>query len=233
MSSEHADAEGLAEVVPDDFTDYYPGDTIAECLEYAHRQAPTSTPSDEVKRCPTCGTQRVYPRGTDASTGPPREHEEAYICTNRHRFEDPVYGDPEDLDLREEEEPDSEGDEADTDGEDTDGEDTDGDDQEDKMEDTKPDTHTDDEEPDPDDQEDTEDPVARRLGTLDDDTLAAIAIYCYRPWNHTDADPTYQEIAGRLPYSRQWVGERVREWKDGGHRQKVPDPRPRFGGGRE
>jgi len=144
-----------------------------------------------------------------------------------------VYGDPEDLDLREEPEPDSEGDEADTDGEDTDGEDTDGDDQEDTVEDTHPDTHTDDEEPDPDDQEDTEDPVARRLGTLDDDTLAAIAIYCYRPWNHTDADPTYQEIAGRLPYSRQWVGERVREWKDGGHRQKVPDPRPRFGGGRE
>jgi hypothetical protein len=169
----------------------------------------------------------VYPRGTDASTGPPREHEERYICTNRHRFDDPVYGDPADLDLREEEEePDSEGDEADTDGEDTDP-----DVQEDKMDDTKPDTHTDDEEPDPDDRSAAEDPVARRLGTLDDDTLAAIAIFCYRPWNHTDAEPSYRDIADSLPYSRDWVGSKVREWRDGDHREKVPDPRPRFFGG--
>jgi len=201
------------EVVPDEFVDSWGASSVEEALEKAE-EAPTTTPADERKRCPVCATQRVYPKPNkgDQSTRKPGE----YVCTNRHHFDDPVFGDPADLDLREEEEePDSEGD-----GEDTDGEDTDGD------------THTDDEEPDSEgDGEDTEDPVARRLGTLDDDTLAAIAIYCYRPWNHTDADPTYRDIAERLPYSRQWVGERVREWKDGHHREKVPDPRPRFFGG--
>jgi hypothetical protein len=208
------------EVVPDEFVESWGAASVEEALEKAE-QAPTTTPTDERKRCPVCATQRVYPKPSkgDQSTRKPGE----YVCANRHHFDDPVYGDPEDLDLREEEgEPDFEGD----------GEDTDADDQEEKMEDTKPDSHTDDEEPGSEGgEEDTENPVARRLGTLDDDTLAAIAIYCYRPWGHTDADPTYQEIAGRLPYSRQWVGERVREWKDGDHREAVPDPRPRFFGG--
>lgn len=195
MSSEHAD--GLAEIVPDDFTEYYPGDTIAECLEYAHRQAPTSTPASEVKRCPTCGTQRVYPRGTDASAGPPREYDSAYKCARGHRFDDPVFGDPEELDL-----------DADVGEEDTDTEDE--------------------EDPfvwvDPEDL--AEPPLTRQLAALDDDTLAALAIYCYRPWNHTEADPSYRELSRIFPYSRDWVGPRVREWKDGGHREKVADPRP-------
>ena len=198
MSSEHADGEGLAEVVPDDFTDYYPGDTIAECLEYAHRQAPTSTPPDEVKRCPTCGTQRVYPRGTDASAGPPREYDSAYKCARGHRFDDPVVGDPEELDL-----------DADEGEEDTDTEDED--------------------EEDPfvwvSEEDLAEPPLSRQLQALDDDVLAALAIYCYRPWHHTEADPSYRDLGRIFPYSRDWVGERVREWKRGEHREKVADPR--------
>ena len=202
MSSEHADAEGLAEVVPDDFTDYYPGDTIAECLEYAHRQAPTSTPSDEVKRCPYCASRRVYPRGTDGSVGPPREYETEYKCASGHRFDDPVYGDPEELDLREEDTDDS--------GEDTDG--GDGGDEEDPFVWVSEDDLA-------------EPPLPRQLATLDDDTLAALAICCYRPWHHTAEDPSYRDLGRIFPYSRDWVGERVREWKRGEHREKVADPR--------
>lgn len=71
-----------------------------------------------------------------------------------------------------------------------------------------------------------EPPLDRQLAALDDETLAALAIYCYQPWSHTEADPSYRELARIFPYSRDWVGERVREWKRGQHREKVADPRP-------
>lgn len=73
-----------------------------------------------------------------------------------------------------------------------------------------------------------EPPLTRQLAALDDGTLTALAIYCYRPWGHTDADPSYQELGDFFGYSRQWVGERVRAWKDGDHRDLVADPRPRI-----
>ena len=190
MSSENAD--GLADVVPDDFLDTWGASTYEEALARAE-QAPTTTPDEELPRCPTCGTQRVYPRGTAETMGPPREHDAEYKCARGHRFDDPVYGDPEELDL-----------DADDTDDDTD---TDGDpfvwvDPEDLA----------------------EPPLARQLATLDDETLTALAIYCYRPWE--EAGPSYRTLATIWPYSSDWIGDRVREWKDGEHREKVADPRP-------
>ena len=72
-----------------------------------------------------------------------------------------------------------------------------------------------------------EPPLRRQLAALDDETKTALAIYCYRPWNHRDDDPAYHELGHLLGYSRQWVGDRVRAWKDGDHRDLVRDPRPR------
>ena len=60
------------------------------------------------------------------------------------------------------------------------------------------------------------------LSQLDDETLTALAIRAYEPWS--DAGPSYREIADVLPYSRWWVGERVRAWKDGEYRDLVADP---------
>jgi len=50
------------------------------------------------------------------------------------------------------------------------------------------------------------------------------AIRLYEPWNE-DTDKTYREVARVLDeYSHAWVGERVREWQNGEHRELVPDP---------
>ena len=185
----------LDEIVPDDFTDAYPGDTIAECLEYAHSQAPTTTPASEVKRCPTCETRRVYPRGTAETMGPPREYDEAYKCANGHRFDDPVYLDPEE-DAAEEVV----------------------DDPDDLAEKVGPFEWVN-----PDDLADP--PVRRRLAALDDRRLAALVIYLYRPWS--PAGPSYRDLESVVPYSSDWVGDRVRAWKDGEYHDLVRDPRPR------
>ena len=71
-----------------------------------------------------------------------------------------------------------------------------------------------------------EPPLRRRLKQLDDQSLTALAILLYAPWNHTDDDPAYHELGYLLGYSRQWVGERVRAWRDGEYRDLVADPRP-------
>jgi hypothetical protein len=196
MSSDGADGEAspLDEVVPDDFLDTWGASTYEEALERAE-QAPTTTPDDELPRCPVCGTQRVYPRGTKGSAGQDRENDTDYVCSDRHHFSNPVYGDPEELDLREE----------DTDG-------ADGGDEVDPFVWVS--------------EEDlAEPPLTRQLAALNDDVLAALAIYCYRPWHHTAEDPSYRDLGRIFPYSRDWVGERVREWKRGEHREKVADPR--------
>jgi hypothetical protein len=195
MSSDSADGEAspLDELVPDDFLDTWGAATYTEALKKAE-QAPTTTPEDELPRCPVCGTQRVYPRGVKGSAGQAREYDSDYVCSERHHFDDPVYGDPDDLDLDDE-------------GDDTAGEPAD------------PFVWVDEEDL-------AEPPLTRQLQALDDDTLAALAIYCYRPWGHTEADPSYRELGRIFPYSRDWVGERVREWKRGEHREKVADPRP-------
>jgi len=60
------------------------------------------------------------------------------------------------------------------------------------------------------------------FATLDEETRTALAIVLYRPW--TDGGPSYRDMAPLFPHSHYWVGKRVREWKDGEHRELVPDP---------
>lgn len=60
------------------------------------------------------------------------------------------------------------------------------------------------------------------FATLDERTRTALAIVLYRPW--TDAGPSLRELGELFPNSRYWVGERTREWRDGEHRELVPDP---------
>jgi ribosomal protein L37AE/L43A len=60
------------------------------------------------------------------------------------------------------------------------------------------------------------------FATLDEETRTALAILLYRPW--TDAGPAYREMAPLFPHSHYWIGRRVRAWKDGEHRELVPDP---------
>jgi hypothetical protein len=60
------------------------------------------------------------------------------------------------------------------------------------------------------------------FATLDEETRTALAIVLYRPW--TDAGPSLRELGELFPNSRYWVGERNREWRDGDHRELVPDP---------
>lgn len=52
------------------------------------------------------------------------------------------------------------------------------------------------------------------------------AIRLYRPWEE-DGGVSQREVASTLlrdEYSESWVGNRVREWKDGEHRDLVEDP---------
>jgi len=60
------------------------------------------------------------------------------------------------------------------------------------------------------------------FATLDDETRTALAIVLYRPW--TDAGPSYREMAPLFPHTHYWIGGRVREWRNGEHRELVPDP---------
>lgn len=86
----------IEKIAPDDFTDAYPGETIEECLNYAHSQATTSTPAEELPRCPDpeCQSRRIKHKtekhdGQGAKDG-------AYVCSHcRNHFDDPVYLDPE------------------------------------------------------------------------------------------------------------------------------------------
>jgi len=49
-------------------------------------------------------------------------------------------------------------------------------------------------------------------------------IRLYQPW-HEDTEHSYEEVAEAIPeYGREWVGQRIREWKRGDHRDLVPDP---------
>jgi hypothetical protein len=71
-------------------------------------------------------------------------------------------------------------------------------------------------------------PIDRQLAQLDDRALTALAIYLYRPWE--DAGPSYRDLEEIWPYARNWIGDRVREWKAGEHRDLVADPRPPLDG---
>lgn len=51
------------------------------------------------------------------------------------------------------------------------------------------------------------------------------AIRLYKPWDDS-TDTTQEDVAQVIEeYSRGWVGQRVREWKQGEHRDLVADPR--------
>ena len=63
-------------------------------------------------------------------------------------------------------------------------------------------------------------PVVAELPKRD---VEALAIHLRRPWSDDDG-LAYSEIAEWLPYSRQWVGERIRAWRDGDLRDLVADP---------
>ena len=72
---------------------------------------------------------------------------------------------------------------------------------------------------DPDEQGELEGP----LTDLGREQAVRYAILLRAPWD--DADTlSYSEIATALPFGRSWVGERNREWRDGEHRELVPDP---------
>ena len=65
----------------------------------------------------------------------------------------------------------------------------------------------------------------RLTPSLDVDRKTAVryALLLRAPWR--DDEPlSYPEIAAALPYEDSWVGHRVREWRDGEHRELVPDP---------
>lgn len=50
------------------------------------------------------------------------------------------------------------------------------------------------------------------------------AIRLYEPWNDEN-DTTYKDVASVIEgYKKSWVGDRVQEWRDGEHRDLVPDP---------
>jgi hypothetical protein len=56
------------------------------------------------------------------------------------------------------------------------------------------------------------------------ETAVALAILLRRPWREEDARRSYTKVARYLSYKDSWVGHRVREWRDGEHRDLVPDP---------
>lgn len=58
------------------------------------------------------------------------------------------------------------------------------------------------------------------------DAQIETAIRACKPWDD-DAGMKYREVANDdlVDYGKSWVGDRVREWRDGDHRDLVPDPR--------
>ena len=55
--------------------------------------------------------------------------------------------------------------------------------------------------------------------------LTKVAIRLYKPWDE-ETTRSYEEVADAIAEkSDTWVGNRVREWKNGEHRELVPDPR--------
>jgi hypothetical protein len=80
------------------------------------------------------------------------------------------------------------------------------------------------------DPEELDDPDTRSaldspFADADRETAVALAILLRRPWRDEDERRNYPEIARYLPYADSWVGHRVREWRDGDHRDLVGAPR--------
>lgn len=54
--------------------------------------------------------------------------------------------------------------------------------------------------------------------------LTKVAIRLYKPWTD-EQHATYEEVARAIEErGKSWVGERIREWENGDHRDLVPDP---------
>ena len=54
--------------------------------------------------------------------------------------------------------------------------------------------------------------------------LTKVAIRLYQPWDE-DAGHSYEDVASAIvDRGASWVGNRVREWRNGEHRELVPDP---------
>jgi len=180
----------IEEIAPDDFLSTWGASSYEEAIKEAE-QAPTTTPDEELPRCPECESQRIKSKtekhdGQGAKDG-------AYVCaTCRNHFDDPVYFDDTAATVV--------------------------DDPDDLAEKVGPFEWVD-----PDDLADP--PLRRRLAALDDRRLAALVIYLYRPWSPTG--PSYRDLESVVPYSADWVGDRVRAWKDGKYHDLVRDPRPR------
>lgn len=71
-------------------------------------------------------------------------------------------------------------------------------------------------------------PVVRHRRTirgLTHDERVELAIRLYRPWE--DDGPSYRDLETLFSYSRTWIGDRIREWKDDGdHHDLVAPPWP-------
>ena len=174
-------------ILPECFKREYGGcQSVDEALRVAENE-PSTTPEDERRRCPVCGSRRL--RRKTASRDTPNARPEDWKCTSCYwHFDNPIT--PNDPDT---------------------------------MHGTA--THDDRKPFDWMNSNRLEDPDERApaLSQLDDETLTALAIRAYEPWS--DGGRSYSEIAAVLPYSRWWVGERVRGWKRGEYRDLVADPR--------
>jgi hypothetical protein len=198
--SKRREQRPIDRIAPDDLPEQVDADveTVDGAVNYLHRFGPSSTPREQRRRCPKCGTVRIGPITGDPEQYKGHDAEYDYRCANSHLFDDPA---PPLADA------DGGFDLGDLDGFDG------ADDETDPFEWVSAD-----------DLEAV--PVRRRLAQLDDRSLTALAIVLYAPWNHTDADPSYRDLGDLFPYSRDWVGERVRAWRDGEFRDLVADPRP-------
>jgi hypothetical protein len=72
-------------IIPDEFLARYDTDDPARALELAQRQR-TTTPTDQLPKCPECGTQRVHPKSYDGRTQS-QAVDTQYVCYHRHHFD--------------------------------------------------------------------------------------------------------------------------------------------------
>ena len=188
-------------VVPDGFCDAWGADTIPEALAIAEG-APGTTPNDEKPRCnePGCWTTRISPK--TASRDIPNQIDTKYRCYNGHHLDDPrppIAECPREYALKWL------------------------DDQQRRRDihiktmaiNTRFEWCTD--LKDPDDRE-----SIIPFADVGRERAVELAIRIREPW--TDGGPSYDQIAELLPYEDSWVGHRVREWRDGEHRELVADP---------
>lgn len=73
------------------------------------------------------------------------------------------------------------------------------------------------------------DEIREENDTPDPDEVAReeaikVAVRLYKPWKD-ETEHTQREVAKAVDYSHVWVGERLREWRDGEHRDLVPHPK--------